>query len=99
MQTKLLAALTWWVSALKYHKPRTVPLRPVRPCVVYTDSCGEGHLGAALCRPNGVTSHGHSPSWVASDGGGIYEWELLEALLGLCLVVRYTNHTSNSIRR
>ena len=26
-------------------------------------------------------------------GGGIYEWELLAALLGLCLVIRYTENT------
>ena len=83
----------WWVSALKNPKPRLVPLRPIRPCVVYTDACGEGHLGAVLCHPTGVTTHGHAPRWMYRAGGGIYEWELLAALLGLCLVIRYTKNT------
>ena len=94
LRTNLRVALTWWVSALKNPKPRTVPLRPVRPCVVYTDACGEGHLGAVLCSPLGVTAHGHAPLWMHEQAGaGIYEWELLAALLGLCLVIQYTRHT------
>ena len=38
--------------------------------------------------------HGRSPLWMHSDdgGGGIYEWEMLSVLLGLCLVIKYTRH-------
>lgn len=86
LKTSLRNALVWRVSVLENHNPRLVPRRPIKPCVIYTDVCGEGHLGAALCHPVEVTTHGHPPLWMHSDamgGGDIYEWGMLAALLGL----------------
>ena len=93
LTTNLRAALEWWSAALKRPTPRLVPLRPIRPCVVYSDACGEGHLGAVLCSPKEVVTHCHAPLWMHEAGGGIYEWEILAALLALCLVCKYTKHT------
>ena len=57
IRTKLTVSLTRWASSLKDPEPRTVPLRPVRPFVVYTDACGEGCTG--------VTTHCHAPRWMS----------------------------------
>ena len=61
LQTSLRNALVLWASALMNHKPRLVPLRTIRSCIVYTDACGEGGLVAVLCHPVDVTTHGHAP--------------------------------------
>ena len=71
----LRIALVRLVSALMNPKPRRVPLRPIRPCFVYTDACGEGNLCAVLRYPVEVTTHGHAPMWMHKDTNvGIYEW-------------------------
>ena len=57
-------------------------LRP--PVVVYTDACGEGHLGCTVFLDGMVIiSHTHAPEWLAGLGIGVLEQA--GTVLGMCV--------------
>ena len=97
--TSLRIAITFRASPLMNPKPRLVPLRPIKPCVIYTDACGEWNLFAVLCYPVEVESRGHSPIRRNPDAMGylrmgdvrIPTWHIHSSEI-------YKTHTGHSIR-
>ena len=90
----LAEAIQWWIATIPATKPRTVSLTPPVPIVVYTDAQGAGHCAAVLFdqtpRPS-LLCHTHCPTWLLDPalGVGIFEFELLGVLLGVCLAVAH----------
>ena len=81
--------LTWWFQALPILPPRTVTLGATRSVAVYTDATGYGHVGVYTY--NGTTAVAvniHLPQWILRSGG-IFEFELAAAHLGMCVAKRY----------
>ena len=90
----LVETIQLWVSTLPATKPRTVSLTPPVPVVIYTDAQGAGHCAAVLFdqtpRPS-MLRHTHCPPWLLDPavGAGIFEFELLAVLLGVCLAMAH----------
>ena len=59
------------------------------PALVYTDACGEGHLGACVFDgEHQWVAHAHIPSWMQKMSINVKE--MAAALFGLCVMVEVT---------
>ena len=77
--------IEWWKEMVPALPRRSVRITPGATSVLYTDACGEGHLGAfAICGGEAVYCECHCPSW-AQKPNNIFEMELLAAILGLLM--------------
>ena len=64
--------------------PRRVQCNLASPVVVYTDACGEGHLGVTIYLDGcSIVAHTHAPAWLCGLGIGVLEQAA--TVLGLCL--------------
>ena len=87
------ASLICRVNALANPFPTAVQLKPVKPCVVYSDACGEGRLGAVLCTHRGAVAHFHVPLWMCDVAGGNLRRGPIDAMVALLIVAIYSKHT------
>ena len=85
---ELTDALQWWLAALESAPARPIPFSVVRPVLLYTDACGSGRVAAILII-DGVKriSRTHVPPRLADSEAGIFEYELIAVLLGLCVAL------------
>ena len=63
---------------------RRIPCSPISPVLVYTDACGDGHIGVAVFLGGfAYVAHTHVPKWMRAFKIG--ELEMPGALFGLCV--------------
>ena len=88
LDTALFEVLPWRIRALGVDKPRRATCDVARPVLVYTDACGEGHLGVSLfIDGRAVVAHCHVPQWMRTLG--IAELELAGAIFGLTMAAEF----------
>ena len=82
----LFEVLPWWINMLHSATPRRLSCFREHPIVVYSDACGDGHLGVTIF--DGAqrwTAHTHVPAWM--NNLHINVKEMAAALFALCLTV------------
>ena len=79
--------LIWWKAILPRLPPRAMSLGDTVKCCVYTDAQGHGQLGAYVALGSKAWYVSTvAPEW-ATERYGIFEFELLAALLGVTIAV------------
>ena len=64
--------------------PRRIQCNLTSPTVVYTDACGDGHLGVTMFVDGTViVAHSHAPAWLCDLGIGVLEQAA--TVYGLCM--------------
>ena len=90
LSTELKEVIPWWIAQLARTRPRMVSTRARSPVLVYTDACGEGHIGAAIVIDGTRYYHlTHVPAWFLRAKVGIFELELAACVFGLVLASLY----------
>ena len=84
----LFEVIPWWIRTLGEDGPRRVACNFRHPVLVYTDACGDGHIGAVVFVDGRTfTAHCHVPPWM--NAFGIAELELVGTILGLAVCAEY----------
>ena len=83
LNEQLKQTLEWWIEILRTANPRRTMLTPPKPCVVYCDASGTGHIGFYIKNGEEIrTGNTHLPEWFTKIGG-IFEYELAGAIYAL----------------
>ena len=78
----LFEVVPWRIRTLSTDVPRRITCQFDRPVLVYTDACGEWHLGVILFMDGqAIYAHCHVPYWMRTFG--ITELELAGTISGL----------------
>ena len=88
LDVALFEVIPRWIRTLSADLPRRVTCNFAHPVLLYTDACGEGHMGVNLVIEDKVIiAHCHAPRWTWSFG--IAELEIMATISGMTVAAVY----------